>query len=281
MYYVGIETPDREPKANQYRSANRRTKFTEDVAARATTGDLYFCRRSSAAERFLVPVKPGEHGTDPNSEDVEEDGTLLLVVTHVHGTYAWKPYDAGTNLVIRVDDTTDLGFAAHRAVERILYETPLGRAIGPDGMRPVARKLVEAFGVGWDEEYVGSAAAFTVDTAAESAARRALMDLMAFAPERGYDPRLGQAGADCDGVGFARDGEEYARLLDGLSDGFGDDYDSDDPRHGKPLAMLSQPVYYAVAGSKDAGRSFRARLETLMEALAVTYDDLGTHDPTP
>jgi hypothetical protein len=267
MYFKGIDTPDNEPRRNQY--AKKKSKFTEDVAKTVVDGDLYFSMRTPAHQRFYVPVEPGEHGTDEDA-----DGNLICVTHRFRKSFPdlpgkWEAYDGGGNLVIQVRsaDEDSLAYNALDAIESALYRTPLGRAIGHDAVRPLAQSLLKTFGIERDDVR----STFTVDPVAEKLAQDALRDLLSFAPESGYDERLGEIGADADGVGFAEDAEQYASLINGKSDGFGG------PAHRrptKPLPLMSQPVFYAVLGYKGNGRAFQSRIDALMEAVGLTEDDL-------
>jgi hypothetical protein len=265
-YFQGIDTPDTEPRRNRYAEAKRKSKFTEDVAKTVVDGDVYLSLRSPAHQRFYVPVEVGEHG-------VSEDG--LLCVTHqfrqpfpdIKGR--WHPYDGGGNLVIKVRGTDDdsIAYEALNAIESALYQTPLGRAIGHDAVRPLAKSLMKTFGIERDDSFRST---FTVDVAGEKQARDALRDLLNFAPESGYNELLGTIGAEADGVGFAENREQYAYLINGKSDGFGGKART----YGEVLPFLSQPVFYAVLGYKGNGRSFQSLLDALMEAVGLTEDDL-------
>jgi hypothetical protein len=276
MYFRGIDHPDREPQRNRYTSdPKRKTKFTEEVAATAVDGDLYFSMRSSAAERFYVPVQPGEHGLPEDNE------APLIVVTHKFVKRwedmpgKWEAYDGGGNLVIQVNKAADgdIVYEAMHAIESALYHTPLGRAVGRDALRGMAESLCRSFGLDRDdafESYSKAKSRFVVNTDHELATKNALRDLLTFAPESGYDERLGKIGADADGVGFAQDKREYAKLLNGESDGF----EGESRTKGEPLPFLSQPVFYAVLGYKGNGRSFQSRIDSLCEAVGLEQDDL-------
>jgi hypothetical protein len=266
MYFKGIDNPDTEPRRNRYSEEKRKSKFTEAVAKTVANGDLYFSMRAPAHQRFYVPVEQGEHGMDV-------DG--LLCVTHVFKQPfpdidgRWHPYDGGGNLVIKVRGTDDdsIAYEALNAIESALYQTPLGRAIGHDAVRPMAKSLMKTFGIERDDDFRST---FTVDVAGEKQVKDALRDLLTFAPESGYDERLGEIGAEADGVGFAENHEQYAYLLNGKSDGFG----GKARKYGEVLPFLSQPVFYAVLGYKGNGRSFQARIDALMEAVGLDEDDL-------
>jgi len=267
MYYKGIDTPDREPTRNKVAEKERRSKFTEAVAKKAEHGDLYFAQRTRAHQRFYIEIEAGEHG-------VEETG--LYCVTHKfekpypESKGRWEAYDGGGNIVIKVRraDDESISYGVYEAIEQALYRTPLGRVIGRDALRAQADSLCKAFGV---ERYSSDGpSTFTVDYEAEKVARDALRDLLTYAPETGYDKELGQIGAEHDGVGFAQDAEEYAKLLNGETDGFGKKYEG-----GRgPLPLLSQPVFYAVLGYKGFGRSFQARIDALMQAVGLDEEDI-------
>lgn len=269
MYYTGISHPNDEPRRNSWREVKKRSTFTEEVAANVTDGDLYFMQSSPAATRFYVPVEP-EHGVKGAG-----DGELVPV-THKFVKHwddmpgKWEPYDAGGNLVIPVRAASEeIQFDAMRTIESALYHTRLGRAIGHDALREMARSLAEAFGIRLDlDSYAASPGAFRTNPEQEQRAQAALKALLTFTPEGGYDPRLGGIGAEADGVGFAEDGQQYAALINGTSDGF------DGEGTGAPLPLLSQPVFYAVLGYKGNGRSFQARIDELMAAVGLTEDDL-------
>jgi hypothetical protein len=264
MYHKGIDEPDNEPRRNKY--SEKKSSFTEKVAKTVVDGDLYFSQRSPAHQRFYVPVEAGEHG-------LEESG--LLCVTHrfekpfpdLDGR--WKRYDGGGNLVIKIDRPIngDLGYEALHSIEQALYKTPLGRAVGRDTLRGMAESLSKTFGIDVDGD---AQPTWTVDRDAEKLAKDALRDLLTYAPEGGYDARLGEIGADADGVGFAADAGEYAELINGHTDGFGDG----EAGQGNPLPFLCQPVFYAVLGYKGNGRSFQARINTLMEAVGLTDEEI-------
>jgi len=272
MYHQGIAEPDREPSRNRFSDKKRKSKFTEEIAAKAVDGDLYFSMQAPAHQRFYVPIEAGEHGLD-------EAG--LLCVTHqfrkpfpdIDGR--WHPYDGGGNLVIKVNSSgdSDIVWAAMRSIEQALYATPLGRAVGDRALRTMAESLCKTFGIEDQDafdRYGESESKFTVDPDADKLAKDALLELLTFAPETGYDERLGEIGADADGVGFAQDGAEYAKLINGHSDGFGDT----EAGQGDPLPFLCQPVFYAVLGYKGNGRGFQARIDALMQAVGLTPDDL-------
>lgn len=269
MYYKGIDIPENEPRRNKYAEKDRKSKFTEAVAKDVVDGDLYFSMRAPAHQRFYVPVEKGEHGQD-------EAG--LLCVTHRFRKQfedlpgRWEEYDGGGNLVIKVRQTADhsLIYSALEAIEMALYRTPLGRVVGRDALRAQAESLCKAFGLDREDfdQYRDATSTFTVNTDSEELAKNALLDLLTFRPETGYDERLGEIGADADGVGFARDGVAYASLVNGESDGF------DEERDGNPIPFLSQPVFYAVLGSKGEGRGFQSRIDALMDAVGVTSDEL-------
>ncbi len=263
-YFKGIATPDREPGRNKFADPKRQSKFTEKVAKTVVDGDLYFSMQSPAHQRFYVPVEKGEHGQ-------EEAG--LLCVTHqfrkpfpdIDGK--WREYDGGGNLVIKVRSTDDhdLAYTALDAIESALYRTPLGRAVGHDALRPLARSLLSAFGIERDGDFRST---FTVNMDHEALAKNALRDLLSYAPETGYDEALGNLGAEYDNVGFAEGSAEYTKLLNGQSNGFGE------ARDGNPLPLLSQPVFYAVLGGKHEARGFQGRIDALMQAVGLTEDDL-------
>jgi hypothetical protein len=266
MYHKGIDEPDTEPRRNRYCDQKRKTAFTEEVAETVVDGDLYFSQRSPAHARFYVPIEAGEHG-------MTEAG--LLCVTHkfekpfpdLKGR--WKPYDGGGNLVIKLNKADgDITFAALRAIEGALYATPLGRAVGRDTLRGMAESLCTTFGINIDLDEERST--FTVDPDTEKRAKDALRDLLRYAPEGGYDERLGEIGADADGVGFAADAGEYTQLINGHTDGFG----NADAGQGNPLPFLCQPVFYAVLGYKGNGRSLQARINALMEAVGLTDEEI-------
>jgi len=267
MYFRGIDAPDTEPRRNKYAGKDRKSKFTEKVAETVVDGDLYFSMRSPAHQRFYVPVEPGEHGL---AEDA--DGTLLCVTHKFSKRFEdlpgkWEPYDGGGNLVIKVrsSDDRDLAYNALDAIESALYRTPLGRAIGHDAVRPLAKSLLTTFGMDRDDDFRST---FTVDPVAEKQAQDALRELLTFAPESGYDERLGAIGADADGVGFAENAEKYTEMINGKSDGFNGKGD------GETLPLLSQPVFYAVLGYKGNGRAFQARINALCEAVGLDQGDV-------
>ena len=272
MYYSGRTDPEAEPRHNRFRDEKRRSKFTEEVAAGVKDGDLYFDMSSAAHQRFFVPIKPGEHGL---AEDAEGS---LVCVTHIYVEKygkGWVRYDGGGNLVIKIDKhhTSDLAYAAMQAIEQALYRTPIGRVVGRDALRAQTESLMTAFGIttSWRGDEIPST--FIVNGDAEALAKNALIDLLTFAPENGYDDRLGEIGADADGVGFAKDAEQYALLIDGESDGFGGKVPKS--RRGRALPLLSQPVFYAVLGYKGNGRSFQSRITALMEAIGLTEDEVN------
>jgi hypothetical protein len=263
-YFKGIDAPDTEPRRNQFCDPKRQSAFTEKVAKTVVDGDLYFSQRSPAHQRFYVPVEKGEHG-------LEVDG--LICVTHVFKKPfpdldgRWHEYDGGGNLVIKIRSTDDgdLAYTALEAIESALYRTPLGRAVGRDPLRPMAKSLLTAFGIERDDEFQSR---FTVNTDAEAMAKNALRELLLYAPETGYDEALGNLGAEYDNVGFADGSAEYTSLLNGRSNGFGE------ARDGSPLPLLSQPVFYAVLGGKHEARGFQGRIDALMQAVGLDEEDL-------
>jgi len=272
MYHQGIAEPDREPSRNRFSDKKRKSKFTEEVAAKAADGDLYFSMQAPAHQRFYIPVEAGEHGLD--------EAGLLCVTHRFRKSFPdlpgkWEEYDGGGNLVIKVNsaDDSSITFAAMRAIESALYATPLGRAVGRDALRLMAESLCKTFGIEDQDafnRYGESESTFTVNPDAEKLAKDALLELLTFAPENGYDERLGEIGADADGVGFAQDGDEYAKMINGHSDGFGDA----EAGQGDPLPFLCQPVFYAVLGYKGNGRAFQSRIDALMQAVGLDKDDL-------
>lgn len=272
MYYKGIYPPDREPDRNKFASSTRRSKFTEEVAAAVQVGDLYFAQRSTGGQRYYVQVNPGEHGFP----DDDETGGLICVTHKFRLPYEgadkgkWEPYDAVGNLVIRVNtsDGDDLRYEAFRGLEYALAQTSLGRVIGWDGIKSTARELAERFGLDLDHFRSDPAPTFTLDTDPLSMVRKYLLQLLRFYPERGYPGGLGKIGAKVDGVGYAQDAKEYQLLLDGESNGFGEE------TRRRPLPILSEPVYYLLCGGKDGGRTFRAILDDLKTAVGVKDEDV-------
>ena len=265
MYFTGIDEPDNEPRRNKYAAKDRKSKFTEKVAETVVDGDLYFSQRSAGHQRFYVPVENGEHG-------LEEGG--LLCVTHIFKKPfpdldgRWSTYDGGGNLVIKIRDADgDLAYTALDAIESALYRTPLGRAVGHDAVRPLAKSLMKTFGIERDEDFRST---FTVDPVAERMAQDALRDLLTYAPEGGYDERLGEIGAEYDNIGFAKDAVEYTSVINGESDGFG----NTDHASGNALPLMSQPVFYAVLGGKHEARGFQGRIDALMQAVGLEEEDL-------
>lgn len=272
VYYIGVMHPDEEPMRNEI-ARRLRSKFTREVAAQVVDGDLYLCSQSPAAGRFYIQADPGEHGVPEDAETGR-----LLCVTHVFRTHSWQSdphvgkwetYDGGGNIVIRIRKNRDeysKAHAARGAIESALYNTPLGRAVGLDAISKMTNELSEQFGLDPFPERGPKNSTFTLNEDANLRIKKAVESLLSWAPEGGYPDELGKIGADADGVGFARDAEEYASLINGESDGFG--------KRGtdEPLPLLSQPVYYAIAGSKEAGREFKARLIELMEAAGVEDD---------
>lgn len=267
MYFTGRYEPREEARLNAHArpgsAGSEDRKFTPDVYDNATEGDLYFAKTSTAAERFYVPISAGEHGFDDEA---------LLMVTHIKGKYGWHAYDAGGNLVVRLSGNRDLQYEALRSIESLLGATPLGRAIGVDAMRPVARALAEGFGLDWEHDYETSGEAYTVNPEDQSALKKAVIDLLTWAPQRGYADEIGRLGADSDRVGFAKDAQAYADLINGRGDGWGERYAPADQRD--PLRLFSHPVSYAIAGSKDDGRSLAGRVEHLMKLAGVDENDL-------
>lgn len=269
MYFTGIAEPDREPGRNRHAAADRKSKFTEKIAEAVVDGDLYFSKQAPAHERFYVPIAAGEHG-------LEEPG--LLCVTHKFSKRwedmpgKWEPYDTGGNLVIKVHDTSgSLEYAALNVIERALYKTRLGRAVGFDALRDMAKSLAQSFGLDPDmDDYGFSPQAFRTNPENEQRAQEALKDLLTYAPETGYAEELGEIGAEYDNVGFAQDAAEYASVINGKSDGFG----NTDNATGKPLPLMSQPVFYAVLGGKHEARGFQSRIDALMRAVGLEEDDL-------
>ena len=101
-------------------------------------------------------------------------------------------------------------------------------------------------------------------------AQDALRDLLSYAPESGYDAMLGKLGAAYDNIGFASDGIEYTRMVNGESNGFGNTDNAD----GKPLPLMSQPVFYAVLGGKHEGRGFQNCIDALVQAVGLEEEDV-------
>jgi hypothetical protein len=270
-YFTGIDHPDREPGRNRYTEAKRQSTFTEKVAATVKDGDLYFSKRSPAHQRFYVEVDAKDSGLDE---------TGLLCVTHVFKKPwpdmdgRWEDYDGGGNLVIRIRRTDDqsLAYGAMECIEQALYRTPLGRAVGREGIRKQAESLCKAFGIELHNEDERIPSTFITNVESEALAKQALLDLLTFAPENGYDDRLGPIFAEADGVGFAQDAEQYVKLINGESDGFGTEREHG--RGSECLPLMSQPVFYGVLGYKGNGRSFQGRITRLMEAIGLTEDDL-------
>jgi len=268
MYYRGIYDPDREVTRNKFSEKDKRGEFTEAVAENAQHGDLYFAQRSPAHQRYFVKVKKGEHGATA-------DG--LLCVTHKFekpyesSRGRWERYDGGGNIVIKVrrDDDDSIPYSVYEAIEQALYRTPLGRVIGRDALRAQADSLCQAFGI---ERHGDQPSTFEIDYDHEKLVKDALRDLLTYAPESGYPRELGKIGAEYDGVGFAQDADEYAKLLDGDSNGFGEQ--AHKSKRGKPLPLLSQPVFYAVLGGKGDGRVLQARIDALMAAVGLDEEDL-------
>jgi len=251
MYYTGMSEPREEARAAEFRGD--KATFTQEMYDAAEEGDLYFMRRSTGAQRYYVPNAEGD----------------LLVVTHKRGTYGWEPYDGDGNLVISVyDPGAEPKYAAHRAIEQALYDTSLGKAVGRDGMRGVAQSLAEKFGLDAWDDYAESDRAYKVNDEENEGIKTALKELLEWSPEFGYSELLGQMGAENDGVGFAQDSKEYSKLVDGVSDGFGGKGD------GKTMPLMSQPVLYAVAGSKGDGRGIWGLLTRLMEITGLDWKDV-------
>lgn len=270
MYFKGIAEPDSEPSRNRHAEAKRKSKFTEAVAKTVVDGDLYFSMRCPAHERFYVPVEKGEH-------ESAEDG--LLCVTHVFRKPfedikgRWEAYDGGGNLVIKLGkhrDVSNPAYAARETIEQALYRTPLGRVVGRDTLYAMSKSLCTAFGLGeeWGDD--DTRPTYTLNDDAEALAKNALRDLLSYAPESGYDERLGEIGAEYDGVGFAENAVEYALMINGASNGFG----NADNLTGEPLPLMSQPVFYAALGGKGEGRGFQSRIDALMQAVGLTEEDL-------
>jgi hypothetical protein len=260
-YYTGMSEPRTEARRAEF--MGDKATFTQEMFDASEKGDYYFMKRSAGAQRYYVP----------NPDDPE----LMLVVTHKHNGYAWEEYDGQGNLVIPVyasgASAESLKFAALRAIEQALYDSPLGKAIGRDGMRPVAQSLAEKFGMDSWDEYVNSDRAFTVKDEDNEGIKTALKELLEWRPEGGYDERLGEIGAECDRVGFAEDADEYGKLLNGASDGFKGKPNKRDKREGA-ITLMSQPVLYAVAGGKDGGRGIWNRLERLMKVVGLEWEDV-------
>jgi hypothetical protein len=260
-YFIGMSDPRTEARAAPIRGD--KATFTQADYDAGEKGDLYFMKRSTGAQRFYVPTEG------------DEDETKLLVVTHMCNGYGWDPYDAEGNLVIPVwgASSGDPQYAAYRAIEQALYDTPIGKALGSEALRPVAQSLSEKFGMDRFEEYASSDRAFHVKDEDNEGVKTALKELLAWRPETGYWDELGKIGANSDGVGFAKDAEEYAKLINCESDGFGGKPHKSDKNH-RGLPLMSQPVLYAVAGSKDAGRGIWSRVERLMSLVGLEWDDV-------
>jgi hypothetical protein len=138
-------------------------------------------------------------------------------------------------------------------------------------LRPLCQSLAEKFGLDSWDEYVNSDRAFHVNDEDNEGVKTALKELLEFRPEGGYLTHLGEMGAECDGVGFAENAEEYNNLINGDSDGFKGEPQG---KPGKPISMFSQPVLYAVAGGKGDGRTVWGRLERLMSLVGLEWKDV-------
>lgn len=268
-HFTGTDHPDEEVRHNEYRAPERKSKFTAEVAATVKFGDTYLMRRAPGSMRYYVAT------------DDETDADLVCV-THVFKPKwegsdegKWQEYDTVGQIVVKINSHDgDPGYAGYRAIESALWHTPLGRAIGVDGMRPLAQELAEKLGLREWGEYESSTQKFTVNVDDEMRVKKALIELLNFKPDYGYDELLGKLGAKVDGVGFAQNGTEYARLLDGETDGFGNEYDKKD-RADRVPPVMSQPVFYAVCGGKDQGRSFQRLIDELKAAAGITEADLS------
>jgi hypothetical protein len=268
-HYKGVRHPNEEPRSNSFRAPEKQSKFTEEVAAAVEEGDTYLCLQSPAGNRYAVTNETGE----------------TIIVTHkavakYNGKVEWEDYDPGVNLVINLGRgaDTDTKYAAMSAIEQAIYQTPLGRAVGRDGTRPMVEALMQTFGIDVWSNYVKSPQAFTVDPDAAGPAQRALIDLLTWAPENGYSTHVSQAAAEHDVYDASkpkqkRYAEEYDKMLDGEDHSL---YGKDEPEKGDGLRFpfLSDWVYYGLVGGKDAGRSFKSRIEELKSLVGVTDDDV-------
>lgn len=267
-HYTGVDHPDEEPRHNEFRAAERKSKFTEEVAKTVKFGDTYLMKRAPGAMRYYVAP----------DDDTDAD---LICVTHIFKPKwsgsdegKWQEYDTVGQIVIKINDSASSpDYSGYRAIESALWHTPLGRAIGVDGMRPLAQELAEKFGLREWGTYESSAQKFTVNVDDEARVKKALIELLRYRPENGYHGMLGELGADVDDVGFAKDAEEYELMLVGLTDGFGTKHDEKNRRRHIPPVM-SQPVFYAVLGGKQNGRSFQALIDELKTAVGVTDEEL-------
>jgi hypothetical protein len=258
-YFTGLKDPRDEVTRTYDYGGKHPITFPKKVAETAVEGDYYFQKQSSGADRYYVPV-PGKEETD------------LWVVTHVFNGYDWDRYDGDGNVVIPVwNGGGDAKYAAQRGIEQALYDTPLGKALGRDALRPLCQSLAEKFGLDSWDEYVNSDRAFHVNDEDNEGVKTALKELLEFRP-MSYWEYLGEMGAECDGVGFAENAEQYNRLLAGETDGFGGE--PHEKSKGKTMPLFSQPVLYAVAGSKDDGRTVWARLERLMSLVGLEWKDV-------
>lgn len=204
----------------------------------------------------------------------------LRRASHVFHDGAWQPIDnseVGLFLRVKMQDRDwdgnltrleALEVATYRRVERAIESSRGGRVLDSRYVREIVDNVMEALALPqhFDNNGTGTLVADAdVDPQLERA-RNAVKALLTYAPEGGYPDELGEVGAKYDGVGFAKDAEEYQATIDGRVEG---------KRRGTPLPFLgSDMVYYACLGSKDSGRSFKGRVEDLLEAVGLDRSEV-------
>lgn len=192
---------------------------------------------------------------------VEHDGAVTRV-TDVFDGENWVQFDPGPDqFVITVPKGYDSPAEVIKRIvdmsigheTRWMLDSRVGHRIG----NAVAAKL------GLDNEINEdiNATPMTARVDPLEDVRLAVIKLLTFAPEYGYHDQLADIGAEVDNVGYAENGREYLKVLNG-----------DDGR--TPIPMLSEPVYYALLGGKEDGRVMNAILERLKLVAGVNEEDL-------
>lgn len=206
-----------------------------------------------------------------NVRYVEVDGQPQRV-THRRDGETWAPYDPGPDQFVI---TVPKGYhgpaeVVHRIVSSVLNQETRYMLDSQVGYR-VGYAVAQRLGLDNEINATLDATPLTARVDDLEAIRLAVIKLLTFAPEHGYDARIGELGAIVDDVGYAENAEQYSLLIDGATDGFGDEVPRNDR---KPLPLLSEPVYYALLGGKEDGRVMRAFIDRLKLVAGVKDEDL-------